>query len=433
MFAPRIGIAYSVTNKLVVRTGFGMFYQTSTQGDIIRVVQQNYPFSYGVNLTNNSSGEPLLYGDRSSANFESGIAPVQAQDPTKFNAFNLSLSGIPNPWKMPYSMQYNLTVQREVSPSQIVSVGYVGSASRNGDMGWDFAAVRQIVPPGQSSKAFSQFPSFSSANQNIRGAASKYNSLQTSYEGHMSRDISLRVNYTFQKCLSQARQGLINTIGGQRNIWVLGPDYGLCGWDAPHAFNASGGFDLPFGRGKYFLDGAPDVLNQLVGGWRINVIGTFLSGSPITIPCSVGTTTGSGCNAVLTGEPLYPENQSFEHWLNPAAFANPARATAIGQADVSPLGGPPTQARGPNFRKVDLSIFKNFPVTGTQRFEFRVEIFNLTNTPNFANPGFSTGVTTPAPPGVLDFTNTSNFGKITALRLGQNDQRQIQLALKYYW
>jgi hypothetical protein len=80
-----------------------------------------------------------------------------------------------------------------------------------------------------------------------------------------------------------------------------------------------------------------------------------------------------------------------------------------------------------------LSIFKNFSVTGTQRFEFRVEIFNLMNTPNFANPGFSTGVTTPAPPGVLDFTNTSNFGKITALRLGQNDQRQIQLALKYYW
>ena len=78
-------------------------------------------------------------------------------------------------------------------------------------------------------------------------------------------------------------------------------------------------------------------------------------------------------------------------------------------------------------------MFKNFPVTENQMFEFRAEIFNLTTMPNFANPGFTPGVTLPPPPGVLDFSNTSNFGRVVALRLGQNDQRQIQVALKYYF
>ena len=77
------------------------------------------------------------------------------------------------------------------------------------------------------------------------------------------------------------------------------------------------------------------------------------------------------------------------NWLNPAAFANPPAATALGQADLAPFGGEATQVRGPNYRRIDLSLFKDFPITGGQRFEFRVEVFNLTNTPNFSSPGFS--------------------------------------------
>jgi carboxypeptidase family protein len=433
MFAPRIGFAYNFADKWVVRAGGGLFYQSSVRANIIRVVQQNYPFSYGVNLVNFDTGTPLQYGDASRATFTSGIVPVRADDPTAFNAFNLSLSGIPSPWKMPRSSQYNLTVQHELSGTQSVSVGYVGSQSWDGELTWNFNDAKEIVPPGQSLRNFQEFKNFSSFSENIRGANSNYNSLQITYDKRVSQGLSLRGNYTLQKCRTQTRQPLVNTVGGNRNMFVLGPDWGLCGWDAPHAMNISGGYDLPVGRGKRFLPNASGVLNQLLGGWRINVIATALSGTPITVPCNIATTTGSGCNAVLTGEPLYPENRSFMNWLNGAAFANPPVATSIGQADVAPLGGPPTQARGPRFRKVDLSIFKNFSINENQRFEFRAEIFNLTNTPNFANPGFTGGVTLPPPPGVLDFSNTSNFGRIVQLRNGQNDQRQIQLALKYYF
>ena len=195
-----------------------------------------------------------------------------------------------------------------------------------------------------------------------------------------------------------------------------------------------GGYDLPFGEGKSIGGNASGAVNHLISGWRVNAIGLYQSGPPFTIPCNITTTTGQGCFALTTGEPLYPENRSLEHWLNPAAFKNPPVATTVGQTDLSPLGGLPTQVRGPDFKRVDLSIFKGFRVDENRRVEFRLEVFNLTNTQNFSVPGFSGGgAGLPPPPGVLDFSNTTNFGKITALRLGPNDQRQIQLALKLYW
>jgi hypothetical protein len=107
-------------------------------------------------------------------------------------------------------------------------------------------------------------------------------------------------------------------------------------------------------------------------------------------------------------------------------------ATTIGQSDYSPLGGGPSNFRGPGFHRLDFSLFKQFPVTERVRIEFRSEFFNLTNHPNFSLPGFSgNGVT--AAPGSLNFLNTSQFGKITSVRDGQNDQREIQFALKVYY
>ncbi len=433
MFAPRAGIAYSVDDKWVVRAGGGMFYQTSYRSNILGNLRQ-YPFEYSLRLTNFSPGEPIVYADGSFATFESGIGPIGIQDVTTFNPRNMGLSGTPSPWKMPYSIQYNATVQRQLTSSQTASVGYVGSQSREGALSYDYNSPRVLAPPGLSAAAFRQFPDFSTVTQTVSGAKGEYNSLQLTYDKRFGGGYATKVNYTLQKCRSQARQVLTGgDVGGQRNLFVLGPDWALCNTDAPHLFSINGTFPIPFGSGERFFGNASGVVNQLIGGWRVNVIAIAQSGNPITIGCPVATSTGSGCNAILTGEPLYPEDRTFMNWLNPAAFANPPAATTVGQTDLAPFGGEPTQVRGPNYRRIDLSLFKEFPI-GTQRFEFRVEVFNLTDTPNFSSPGFSAGTAgLQPPPGVRDFTNTANFGRITSLRNGQNDQRQIQLALKYYF
>jgi hypothetical protein len=434
MFAPRVGLAYTFDDRWVVRGGGGIFYQTSVRSNILGNLRQ-YPFEYTVRLTNLSPGEPIIYADGSTATFESGLKPIGIQDATTFNPRNMGLSGTPSPLKSPYSIQYNVTVQHQLTSSQTVSVGYVGSQSRDGALTYDYNSARVLAPPGLSTAVFRQFPDFASANQTVSGAKGSYDALQLTYDKRLAGGFTTKINYTFQKCLSEARQPLTGgDVGGQRNLFVLGPDMALCNTDAPHLLSVNGTFGIPLGRGERFLGNASGVVNQVISGWRVNVIAIAQSGNPITIGCPVATSTGSGCNALLTGEPLYPENRTFMNWLNPAAFANPPAATVLGQTDLSPFGGSPTQARGPDYRRIDLSVFKEFPMTEGHRFEFRVEIFNLTNRPNFSSPGFSAGTAgLQPPPGVRDFTNTANFGRITSLRNGQNDQRQIQLALKYYF
>jgi hypothetical protein len=124
---------------------------------------------------------------------------------------------------------------------------------------------------------------------------------------------------------------------------------------------------------------------------------------------------------LVPGQNIYAGPHNVNQWLNPAAFAQPAMATTIGQTDYSPLGGAQTQAHGPGLHRLDFSLFKEFSVSEGKRLEFRAEFFNLTNTPWFA------------PPAYLDFRNTATFGEINSTKDGPDDPRQIQFALKFYW
>jgi hypothetical protein len=129
-----------------------------------------------------------------------------------------------------------------------------------------------------------------------------------------------------------------------------------------------------------------------------------------------------GCFALtVPGQNLIGGPHNVNQWLNPAAFANPAAATAVGQTNAAPLGGAPTQVVGPGFHRFDFSLFKQVQVSESKSLEFRAEVFNLTNTPDFANPSGT------------NFTVTSTFGKITSTVNSPNDPRQIQLALKFYF
>jgi hypothetical protein len=144
-------------------------------------------------------------------------------------------------------------------------------------------------------------------------------------------------------------------------------------------------------------------MDAILGGWGTNAILTLQDGQPGTVPCPITTTSGFGCNAdKVLGQNPDSGPHNVNQWLNPSAFTNPPVATTIGQSDYSPLGGGPSNFRGPGFHRLDFSLFKQFPVTERVRIEFRSEFFNLTNHPNFSLPGFSgNGVTTA--PGLTQF------------------------------
>jgi hypothetical protein len=284
--------------------------------------------------------------------------------------------------------------------------------------------VSSILPPSTNANTNSFFPGFATNGTFIaRAAATNYNGIQLNVERRFSEGFSLLANYTYSKCLGNARDMLDNGIGSYRAPYVPGfgiaADYGLCDIDVRQIVHVSGIYELPFGKDKRFLTSGPSA--WVLGGWSANWIFFAQDGQPLTIPCSTTNAAGLGCNAlVLRGENPYAGRHNAAQFLNPAAFANPPAATAA-SATVANLGGSPTQVTGPPFRRLNFSVVRQFPAFRETSFEFRAEVFNLTNTPNFGQPGN------------LTFTNTNTFASISATRDNPNDPRELQFSLKYYF
>jgi len=332
-------------------------------------------------------------------------------------------------FKTPYAQEYNLTFQYELSPNQTIQVGYLGNNSHHLYSSPNLNVPTVMLPPGTNPQLYVPFPDFGrGATYVTTQANSYYNSLQFTFERRFSNGLSMLTDYTYAKCRGDDANLLgIGNAKGYRAPYLPGfgikADYGYCGDDTTHVFHYSGTYQLPVGDGKRFAGSATGALNQVIGGWSVNWITTLESGLPFTIGCPAGATTGDfGCSALLVpGQNIYAGPHNINDFLNAKAFAQPPAATTVGQTDFTPLGGAPTQAHGPGFHRLDFSLFKDFRTTENTHLEFRGEFFNLTNTPQFSNPSF------------LDFTNTATFGRITGLRDGANDPRQVQFALKFYW
>ena len=233
-----------------------------------------------------------------------------------------------------------------------------------------------------------------------------------------------------------SNQNYNGSVATYRAPWLAGfgikGDYGLCDADTTHVVHVSGTYKLPVGRDRMFANGVNRAADAFIGGWVVNGIYTFQSGSPISVGCPNSTTADFGCFANrVPGQGLYTGGHKQIQWLNPNAFAQPAAATAIGQSDYSPLGGPIYVARGPVLDNIDASVFKQFSIVGQTKLEFRAEAFNLFNHTELGQPGNTTAFAghgyQPPQPGN---PNPSGFSEITYSR---NSPRILQLALKLYY
>jgi hypothetical protein len=364
------------------------------------------------------------------------------EDPTLVNGAGLYLYGRQYDFKTPYQQTFNLTFQDQFTPHDSFSLAYVGTLGRHLDTQSSQNAPSAIIPPGESIydptvPGHVPFPAFGVEPQYISStSASNYNSFQAVFEHQLSADLTVLANYTFSKCLSDARsvEGSNSTAYGgplynftftpYRAEWLPGfgkrGDYGLCAADTAQVVHASGTYYLPFGRSKAFLNNVNGVADAFVGGWVTNFIFSHQTGQPFTVLCPVSTTAGFDCFAdIVHGANVYGGKHDVTQWLNPAAFANPPVATKAGQSDYSPLGGSANPVRGPGFQNLDMSLFKQFPIREAFKLEFRAEAFNLPNWHSFANPSAN-----------LNFLNSQGFSAITASR---NNPRILQLALKLYY
>jgi hypothetical protein len=233
-------------------------------------------------------------------------------------------------------------------------------------------------------------------------------------EKRFTTGLTLLANYTWSRALgvAPAITSGINSVTVE-NPFDLKREYGPLEYDVIHHLSASYVYELPFGKGKRYLNRASGAASRVLGGWEIAGITTLQGGFPITpvLGNSLGkTNTNSRPNAI--GDPTQSARQPY-NWINPAAFAIPTSAQ-IASGDFFGNAGA-NSIREPRLVNFDFSVLKKFSVRESVRIQFRGEFFNATNTPFFGLPG-AVGTT----------FGSATFGKVTKA----GDPRVVQFGLK---
>jgi len=472
-FAPRFGFAYQVTPKFVARGGFGIFYNGFENRGYSPNLGENYPFQFSFDFNHTNDWTPVSFSSpcpagtatpSNSATLATGFSCVPLT-PVLVNAQGLQLRGIQFNYDTPYSMGANFTLQYQLTSSMSIQAGYVGTFGRHLEVFPSSNQVSALFAPGTTltkstptdvvplpSQGGLPFPDFArGASYAATWGSSYYHGLQTNFTKKFSGGLSFMAAYTYSKVRSDALDLLNGFAGnGYRAPYVPGVgiqhDYGLANFDIRNVLHFSGGYELPFGKGKRMAGNASGAKNALIGGWALQWIVNLQGGQPFKIDCPVGTAAGASCYAfVLPGQnartSLHIMPNGNPAMLNAAAFAQPCAvgATPATQAgcvlNTTPtgiLGGDqPSQIAGPTFYRTDLSLFKSFQLSERFRLEFRSEFFNVFNHPNFNYPGFG-GNGVNAVSGSTDFRG-GTFGQIGSTRDNPLDPREIQFALKLYF
>jgi hypothetical protein len=453
LFAPRIGIAYRLNSKTVIRTGGGIFYIPST----LQFPQGPYsnPLDYFVNnmiTTINSEVTPL---NTLSNPYPTGLQPAPGRNPVYQTALlggALSGHGDLQYEKYGYTYQWNFTVQHQFAQDLSLEAGYAGLRGIHlpqGGLNLDQinpiylpmgSQLKNLVPNpfygtvqfgtlsqptvqlGQLLLPYPQYTSLSDPGGYV--GDSTYHSLQVKAEKRFKAGGTVLASYTFSKILANVEtltswlETQAGGVSGVQNIYNFAAEKSLSNFDSRQRFVLSYVYDLPVGKGKQFLSSVHGFAGRLVSGWGVNGVTTFQAGFPLGLTASPNTTglnTGlrpnvaAGCNKITSGS----DQARIGQWFNTSCFSVPAAYTFGNESRTDPV------IRGPGIANYDLAMFKRTAITERFNLEFRAEAFNLFNRVWFGPP--NTVATTAA---------NNTFGQITT-QLNQPRLLQLALRLRY--
>jgi hypothetical protein len=432
-WAPRLGLAYQINEKTVLRAGYSHIFGPSNQAAQGTVgpfgFRTEYPW---ISTTDGITPANLLRNP-----YPLGFRGLPGAADGLLTQAGANLQSVLQDTVTPWSQQWNLNLQRQL-PGQIsLEVAYVGTRglqlSRNGEGGLDLNQLdpqylslgsqlnQQVDNPffgkgtggffafpriarGQLLRPFPQFtsiiPLYSSGN------SSNYHALQVTFGKRLGKGIQIDGNYAWAKNIEE---GL-----NHQDSYNIRQSRALSSIDIAHRFVVSYLVELPFGRGRRFGATSSRFVNAIIGGWQFNGITTFQSGTPLSI--SANNTAGlfnpltrpnnNGRSAKLSG----PVHERLNRYFDTSVFSQPAPFTFGNVSATLP------DVRTDGVQNFDLSIFKEFQPLEKLRVQFRVEALNAFNTPQFGGPNTSVTSTT--------------FGVITSQA---NNPRQLQFALKLLW
>ena len=437
-WAPRVGFAWSVEHNTVVRGAFGVFY--SAEANIFDDLGLNPPQLTFLASTFNPGAIPSA-AQLISTGFPNALpvgdalhisGPVKTTGPKRI---------------IPRIMEWNLGVQHQFGNNFLAQIGYVGTRANHlwNHEASDLNQPLQILDtnfcgpdpnnciPNFGRRYFNQQPNMTAVLPlDFPQLEMFYNSFQASLNKRFANGFNFLAAYTFAKNLGNADG---NTGGFIQNSYRADLEHGPVVPDLRHRFTISYLYELPIGHGRRFMGEMSDIADAFFGGWQVAGITTAQSGEAVTAVMSSDlSNTGSlsyrpdqiakpydfSFNTASQGADFgctSPGHQTLDCWYNQAAFAAPALAP--GQQSAHSFGDSRIgNLRGPDLVDFDFVLQKNFRIRESQEVEFRAEIFNLLNHPNFGLPGGGSSVPVDVPGGA-SITNTST------------DNRQIEFALKY--
>jgi hypothetical protein len=397
--APRVGFAYRITDKDVIRGGYGISYWTGRFGFTGGTLSTQFPVIY--NIQNGNTSDYIVDGAFNS------LPPVQLLNIPSNGiinpAPNQAFFVIPSRNRLPYVQNYNLTYERQITGGMTVNVAYVGSLGRE----LPFNRSLNAAAPGAGSAGLPFVQMFGRTAQvslRANGISSNYNSLQVNAVRRFSNGLTFTVAYTRSKSLDVGS----NQPGFTDNLDIR-RQYGPSDFDQPNLLTVSHLYELPFGKGKRYLNKG-GLAAFLVQGWQLNGIYRYATGTPFT-----PTADATACNCPGNGnfaDVISPVQYlggigPGQPWFSTASLAVPG-PNRFGNAGRNTI-------RGAHLSNYDFSVFRNFDITERYKLEFRSEFYNLTNTPHFANPNGN--------------VSSGTFGIISGTLSGYGS-RQIQMALR---
>lgn len=444
-FSPRIGAAYQLTSKTVLRGGWGLFWAP--------MFSLGSPFnSEGITAT--TSPSTSNDGNKTPALLLSNPFPNGFDRPVG-NTLG-ALTGVGKPMTIfdPNAtstrvQQFSFDVQHEFQAGIVASIGYSGS--RTAHLTWTTASFNynQLDPQyfsqgaaltaavtnpffgnggsgviGGATVARNQllrpFPQFSSVNFSFgdRNQA-QYDSMTLRAQKRMSKGLTFVTAYTFSKNFDMSGGGAGNNLNsgnsGPQDVYSLAGEWGLSYLHAPHRWTNAFTYELPFGKGKQFGSSMPRALDIVAGGWSMNAVTTVQSGYPLQIymnnngNSALGTArqrpNATGLSPDVSGD----IGTRIDNWIGKTAFSDAAPFTF---GNVTRTIG----MRGPGIANWDVSVFKTVTVYEAFKVQFRAEALNAMNTPLFRNPNTAFG--------------NAAFGRITSQG---NFPRMLQLGLRMFF
>lgn len=400
-FGPRIGFAWSPLGpRMVFRGGYGMFFNSPLTGGSSQMTR-NPPFG----LT-----QSVATGLLPTLQLRDGIAPLPAMNPGAPLAGNLG-STFDRELREGRGQNWNFNIQRQLGADYLVEIGYVGSRGTRLLMNQNLNQAPPtigVTNPDVNRPYRPIWPALRNVTNVQSRGQSIHHAMQLKFTRNFSKNLMFLNSYTWGK----TQDIVSDTESATLNAYNHRLDWGLAAFDLRHNFSSSWTWALPFGKGQRWLNSGPALVRGFAGGWEVSSIILLRSGLPFTVTQQQGvlsTGTGNRPDRIASGK---LDNPNIDRWFDTSAFRPTAENTGTYGNSGKNILTAPGQAQ------FDFNIAKNTQITERFRHQFRLELFNAFNRPQFAGPGSSIG--------------TASAGVISSL-LFNTPMRQIQMAMKLFF